>query len=170
MEASANEQKQRPLPPAGQHLALLYLIVDLGTQDGTFNGQPTAPVRKIYLGWEFPNLPKQIFSQEKGEQPMAIFNEYTFSFILGILSGNLSRNLSGTWGTFRKPFPGSFPGTLSGMPASLSGNLSGMPASFYDAFDFGLPSSLRMMLLLMLLLMLFIWLINRIILIINGII
>lgn len=79
METSANEQKQRPLPPAGQHLALLYLIVDCGTQDGTFNGQPTAPARKVYMGWEFPNLPKVVFSQEKGEQPMAIFNEYTFS-------------------------------------------------------------------------------------------
>lgn len=38
-------------PSAGQHIGLLYRIIDLGTQTGEYQGQVTHK-RQVYFGWE----------------------------------------------------------------------------------------------------------------------
>lgn len=74
---TANERKQRPIPKEGQHLGLCNMIIDLGTQNESFKGQPKQ-VHKIWLSWELPKQ-RAVFSEEKGEHPMVIGQEYNFS-------------------------------------------------------------------------------------------
>ncbi len=79
METKAGEFKktQKPIPPTGQHLGLLYSIVDLGTQLGSFEGKPTK-ARKIQLTFELPKF-KAVFNEANGEQVMVVGHDYTFS-------------------------------------------------------------------------------------------
>lgn len=70
---------QRPIPPAGTHIAVCYSIIDLGTHMKTFPGQQPMPTPLVHISWELTGLPPQIFDPQKGPQPMAIFQEYTLS-------------------------------------------------------------------------------------------
>ena len=73
-----NERTQRPLPPEGQHLALCYSIIDLGTQAKQYPGKPPTEAHDIQVAWELPKH-RAVFNEEAGEQPMALFQTYTFS-------------------------------------------------------------------------------------------
>jgi len=79
LSAKQGEKKQRPIPPAGAHVAICYAIIDLGTHMKTFQGQEPKPTPLVHFSWEFPNLPKQTFDEAKGPQPLGIFQEYTVS-------------------------------------------------------------------------------------------
>lgn len=67
------------LCPSGTHIARLYKIINLGTHDGEWQGQPktTALVR---LYWELPNEIKEYEKDgQKVSAPFAISREFTFS-------------------------------------------------------------------------------------------
>lgn len=64
--------KQFELPPAGTHLAQCYRVIDLGTQDGSYNGQPKKQ-HKIMVSWELPDE-----KMEDGK-PFTISQRYTWS-------------------------------------------------------------------------------------------
>lgn len=72
MLLTANNSKEFELPPKGLQVARCFMIVDLGTQDGTFQGQPKKD-RKIYLGWELPKT-----KMDDG-RPFMVSNRYTQS-------------------------------------------------------------------------------------------
>jgi len=65
------------LPPADTHIARCVSIIDLGTQEVVWQGK-TKNQRKIRISWELPNE-KEIFSEEKGEQPFLVSKDYTLS-------------------------------------------------------------------------------------------
>lgn len=50
---SAGNATTFQLPPVGAHAAKLIRIVDIGTQTGTYNGEPTIK-RQCILTWELP--------------------------------------------------------------------------------------------------------------------
>ncbi len=77
--ASNTPKVQRPIPPAGTHIAVCYSIIDIGTHMKSFQGQQPVPTPLVNISWEFTHLPHQIFDPAKGPQPMAIFQEYTLS-------------------------------------------------------------------------------------------
>lgn len=58
--------------PAGNHLAVCVEIIDLGTQESTYQGK-TSKKRKIWLGWETPHE-----LNEEGK-PYQIGRSYTLS-------------------------------------------------------------------------------------------
>lgn len=61
--------------PAGTHLAVCWRVVDLGTQQTTFEGK-TKEARKVLLSWE---LPDETYEHEGVTRPMTISQRYTFS-------------------------------------------------------------------------------------------
>jgi hypothetical protein len=73
------EKKQRPIPPQGPQVATCYSIVDVGTHNVSFQGQPPKPTPLVHFSWELPNLPHQVFDEAKGPQPLSLFQEYTVS-------------------------------------------------------------------------------------------
>lgn len=79
LNTKANSTTQKPIPPVGQHLAVCFCIIDLGTQLESFKGAEPKPTPKIHIGWEFcsPKL-RATFDKEKGEQPMAVFQKYSY--------------------------------------------------------------------------------------------
>lgn len=72
MHLPKNEGGDFTPPPAGTHLAVCYRFVDLGTQDGTYLGQPKRQ-HKVMLSWEFPDE-----KMEDG-RPFTISQRYTWS-------------------------------------------------------------------------------------------
>lgn len=58
--------------PAGTHLALCYRVIDLGTQETTYQGE-TKTAHKVMLSWELP--------EERNEEgkPFVISKRYTWS-------------------------------------------------------------------------------------------
>lgn len=60
------------LVPAGTHMAVCYRIIDLGTQQTTFNGQAKEQ-HKILISWE---LPEELMADGR---PFSISNRYTWS-------------------------------------------------------------------------------------------
>lgn len=63
--------------PAGLHRARCVQIVDLGTQQDTYQGK-VRPRHVVKFTWEFPTL-LRVFNPEKGEQPFFIQQTYTCS-------------------------------------------------------------------------------------------
>lgn len=63
--------------PAGNHVARCIGLIDLGTQEETYQGKPKRQ-RKILIKWETP-LETKVFKEENGEQPYIISKEYTMS-------------------------------------------------------------------------------------------
>lgn len=59
-------------PPAGSHAAVCYRLIDLGTQQSTFNNE-TKRQHKIVVSWELPDE-----KMEDGK-PYSIHQRYTFS-------------------------------------------------------------------------------------------
>lgn len=60
------------LPPAGTYLAVCYRVIDLGTQQGSYNGQPKT-AHKILVSWELPE------ETMKDGRPFTISQRYTWS-------------------------------------------------------------------------------------------
>lgn len=60
----------------GSYTARIYSIVDLGTQENTFD--PTKlPTRRLRISFETPTQ-KHVWSEEKGAQPFALHKEVSF--------------------------------------------------------------------------------------------
>jgi hypothetical protein len=75
--APVGESKPKEIVPSGNHVATCYQVIDLGTVEGQWEGQPNFK-RKIRLTFELPNE-LRVFSEEKGKQPLVISREFTFS-------------------------------------------------------------------------------------------
>lgn len=73
------EKKQRPIPPQGPQVAILYSIVDLGTHAVSFQNQPAKNQAMVHFSWELPNLPFAIFKEGEQPKPLALFQEYSTS-------------------------------------------------------------------------------------------
>lgn len=58
--------------PAGTHLGICYRVVDLGTQQSTFNGE-TKTAHKVMLTWEIPE------ERMDDGRPFSISQSYTWS-------------------------------------------------------------------------------------------
>lgn len=59
-------------PPEGSHIAVCHRVVDLGTQDTTYQGQPKKS-HLILISWELPNEHMQ------DGRPFTISKRYTYS-------------------------------------------------------------------------------------------
>lgn len=70
-------KKQQPIVKAGAYIGKCYSIIQLGTHEKDFQGTKTM-TKLIHLSFELPTE-KAIFDQAKGEQPMAVFQEFTLS-------------------------------------------------------------------------------------------
>lgn len=67
----------RELIPAGNYIARCYKMIHVGTIEEIVLGEKKL-MNKVRIGWELPTE-LRTFSQEKGEQPLVIDNEYTLS-------------------------------------------------------------------------------------------
>lgn len=68
----APNDTQFEMPPAGTHLAVCYRVIDLGTQEGSYMGQPKRQ-HKIMISWELPD-------EKMGDgRPFTISQRYTWS-------------------------------------------------------------------------------------------
>lgn len=78
-ENSSNNY-ERILPPAGNHLAICYSVIDLGTHDEEYLGN-TKKVHKIRIAWELPDEKFTIKDKEGNEKEVChrISKEYTLS-------------------------------------------------------------------------------------------
>lgn len=72
MEIPAPNERQFEIAPAGTHKAICYRVIDLGTQEGSFQGKPKKQ-HKILVSWELP--------EEKMEdgRPFTVSQSYTWS-------------------------------------------------------------------------------------------
>jgi hypothetical protein len=78
MSLTAPRQESKfELVPAGNHVARVYRIIQLGTVPETFQGEEKQ-VSKIMIGFELPNETK-VFKEEKGAEPFVVSREFTFS-------------------------------------------------------------------------------------------
>jgi hypothetical protein len=75
--ASESSSAPRTLAPAGTHVARCVQLVDLGTQDDTYLGEPKIS-HKVRITWELP-YELHVFDKEKGEQPFFLSKKYTLS-------------------------------------------------------------------------------------------
>ncbi len=75
--APVSESKPKEIVPSGNHVATCYQVIDLGTVEGQWEGQPNFK-RKIRLSFELPNE-LRVFSEEKGKQPLVKHRDFTFS-------------------------------------------------------------------------------------------
>lgn len=71
-QKSAGDFKQ---VPEGPHPAILYSLIDLGTQEGTYQGKPAKPKRKIAMRFE---LHGEDTKMDDG-RPMSIGKTFTLS-------------------------------------------------------------------------------------------
>lgn len=94
MISFSNSDKPKELVPSGAHIATLYSIVELGTMEGEYMGNPTKK-RKIRLTWE---LPEETRDFDGAQKPLVVGKTYTASLfeqaklrpiVIGIL-GSLS--------------------------------------------------------------------------------
>lgn len=69
--------KQRVLPPADTHPARCYQVIDLGTQEGEWEGSKKI-ARKVRLTWELPGT-EHIFNPEVGPEPFSLGRNYTLT-------------------------------------------------------------------------------------------
>lgn len=69
------EKKPKELLPAGAYIATLYSVVQLGTMNGEYKGQPTKK-NKIRLTWELPEEMREFDGEQK---PMVVGKTYTAS-------------------------------------------------------------------------------------------
>lgn len=83
LKAPLPQKTQRELIPTGNYPARIYEIIELGTVDSQWMGEPKK-THKIRIGFELPTE-KRVFNEEKGEQPMVISKEMALSF--GDLAG-----------------------------------------------------------------------------------
>ena len=63
-------------PPVGTHVSICVKIIDIGTQQGEWQGKPTSR-RQVIIGWE---LPFELMEEgEKAGMPFTVNRWYTFS-------------------------------------------------------------------------------------------
>lgn len=72
-EGSTKEFEQ---PPAGNHVARCYQVVDLGTQEGEFQGKPNS-ARKVSIRWELCN--EFMSDGDNAGKPFSVGKIYTAS-------------------------------------------------------------------------------------------
>jgi hypothetical protein len=77
-DMSNRQVEQKPVPPAGVHVARCYQIIELGAHEKTFPGKPPKDIPLVYFGWEIPAY-MHVFDENRGPQPLAVFQEYTAS-------------------------------------------------------------------------------------------
>lgn len=77
MITAKQSERQFEIPPAGNHLAICYQMIEIGTEKGQYMGQPKENYN-CRIVWELPNE-RKIFDPEKGEQPHIIGRDYTLS-------------------------------------------------------------------------------------------
>lgn len=75
MKAPQANFTQRTLVPEGNHLAICYEMIEIGTVEEDYMGQPKI-LPKVRVAWELPHETIEIDGVDK---PLAIANEYTFS-------------------------------------------------------------------------------------------
>lgn len=68
---------QRELVPEGNHPARIYEVIEVGTVEGSWMGQPKMNYN-VRIGFEFPTK-KFMFSEEKGLQPFVLSREMSLS-------------------------------------------------------------------------------------------
>lgn len=72
MYIPAPSEREFELPPAGTHMAVCYRVIDLGTQDSSYNGQAKRQ-HKILISWELPD------EKMADGRPFTISQRYTWS-------------------------------------------------------------------------------------------
>lgn len=75
---SSGNFKAVKLPEPQTTVARCYSMIDIGTVENVYQGVSQGWHRRIMLWWELP-LFKAVFVDDKGEQPFAIFEEFTLS-------------------------------------------------------------------------------------------
>ena len=88
----------RKLPDSGLQPARNYAIIDLGTQTGTFKGQPKAPAPEVMFCFEITKF-MHTYKEEEGPVPCTILQKYTFS---NGAKAKLPKMLQ-SWGRLPKP-------------------------------------------------------------------
>ena len=71
------EFKEIVLPRPDTVRARCYSMIDIGLVDNSYNNEKKE-AHKIMVFFEFPDL-KAVFSEEKGEQPFSVMQEFVFS-------------------------------------------------------------------------------------------
>lgn len=79
IDFKTGEGKERELPPVGNHVAVLYSIIEIGTLEGEYMGQAKKS-RKIRLTWELPDETREFDGVQK---PMVVGKTYTISLFEG---------------------------------------------------------------------------------------
>jgi len=77
MIEATNQSKPKEIIPSGNYLARCYSMIHIGTVPEIVLGVEKLQ-NKVRISWELP-LELRVFSEEKGEQPLAISKEYTLS-------------------------------------------------------------------------------------------
>ncbi len=72
-----NAGKKRELAPQGNHVAICYKMIELGTITDTFQGEDVTRHR-VLLYWELSNEPKDFDGSGK-ESPISVSKEFTLS-------------------------------------------------------------------------------------------
>lgn len=72
MHLPAPNETDFELPPAGTHIGVCYRVVDLGTQEGSYMGQPKKQ-HKVLVSWELPD------EKMSDGRPFTISQRYTWS-------------------------------------------------------------------------------------------
>lgn len=70
---------QKPIPPAGLLPAICYAIIDMGTHQESYKGNPPKNVQKVKFCFEFPTIPEEVFDPAKGPQRLSIMQDYNLS-------------------------------------------------------------------------------------------
>ena len=71
MKLPENKSSDFQIAPAGNHTAVCFEVIDLGTQEVEWQGQKKQQ-RKVMIGWELPD-------ERMDDRPFIISNRYTFS-------------------------------------------------------------------------------------------
>jgi len=77
MKAPKTEGKKFEPVPAGNHVARVYRIIQIGTITEQYQGEDKE-MNKVMVGFELPNETK-VFKEGEEAQPYVISREYTFS-------------------------------------------------------------------------------------------
>jgi len=77
MQPAPQNNTPRELIPADNYMATCYQMIYIGTVPEEYQGeQKQTP--KVILTWEIPSLMK-VFKEERGEEPLVITKEFSFS-------------------------------------------------------------------------------------------
>lgn len=88
----------KSLPEQGLQPARCFAIIDLGTQTGTFKGQPKEPAPELMICWELTKF-MTTYKKEDGPVPATVMQKYTFS---NGKKAKLPKVLK-SWGKLTKP-------------------------------------------------------------------